>query len=57
MSLTREEWIDMWGSIRVIEECAKQFLGDRPRRAYIILTEVDNIKKQIQQVIGQQEAK
>ena len=53
MSLTREEWCKMWESIKRIEINAR--LLKSPPTKQNILYEVQNIKKQIQSVIGQME--
>ena len=53
MSLTRAQWEDMWASIKVIEAMTR-----RISEAYVrsqIRKEVDNIKDQIESVIGQME--
>lgn len=53
MSLTRAEWEEMWESIKSIESDAK-ILSSRAIKKSILI-EVEFIKKQIQQVIGQME--
>lgn len=56
MSLTRNEWEEMWESIKRIEQMATITLN-RLRKIHILAidTEVVKIKKQIQSVIGQME--
>lgn len=53
MSLTREEWIKMWDSIKAIEFNANKLKSPPTRQK--ILWEVVQIKKQIESVIGQME--
>lgn len=60
MSLTRAEWVKMWESVKTIEHRAESIrhitLSDKNRNSCsLILTEVGNLKKQIQSVIGQME--
>lgn len=52
MSLTREEWNEMWKSIKYIEGIAIHL--HTPRKD-LILMETRKIKELIQQVIGQME--
>ena len=53
MSLTREEWEEMWKHAKNIENAAG-FLKAPPTKQ-TILWEIRKIKDQIQQVIGQME--
>jgi hypothetical protein len=61
MSLTRDEWAKMWESIKQIEYTTRDLMSTeipfRNRRHYgnAILERTREIKKQIQQVIGQME--
>lgn len=53
MSLTREQWVEMWKSIKKIEAQSYGLISEAKKK--IILAEVKKIKKQIQEVIGQME--
>ncbi len=53
MSLTRNQWEEMWRSIKLIETITKNL--NSPKRREVILDEVKFIKDQIQSVIGQME--
>ncbi|HYV52409.1 MAG TPA: hypothetical protein VE971_03860 [Candidatus Eisenbacteria bacterium] len=53
MSLTRDEWLKMWESVKTIENLANT-LKSPPRRQQI-LWQIKKIKDQIQAVIGQME--
>lgn len=53
MSLTREQWIEMWDSAKKIEVNANKLKS--PPTKQVILYEVKKIKEQIQEVIGQME--
>lgn len=52
MSLTREQWLEMWISIKKIESEIYFF---PMRNVRVMRPEVDKIKSQIQSVIGQME--
>lgn len=54
MSLTRAQWIEMWDSIKRIEDTAQKFLKAEPTKS-AIKYEVGKIKVLIQFVIGQME--
>lgn len=57
MSLTRNEWVEMWESVKTIEDRIRLIPRirsmDCPRTEIEI--QVNKIKKQIQSVIGQME--
>lgn len=56
MSLTRNEWIEIWNRLKVIErEAHKVWRKKYYRPANNINWEVQRIKDKIQQVIGQME--
>lgn len=55
MSLTREQWVDMWTDVKAIEQNVK-FCDEMPRgKRVIIITKINRVKAQIQSVIGQME--
>ena len=60
-SLNRDEWLKMWESIKTIESLAltlpstQTAFKNRHHYSREILKEVRNIKRQIQEVIGQME--
>ena len=55
MSLTRDQWVEMWNDIKGIERTVK-FCQEMPRgQRAIILSKIEKIKNQIQSVIGQME--
>lgn len=53
MSLTRDEWVKMWKSIKIIEKINTEY--NRFGTRVDIERQVIKIKKQIQSVIGQME--
>jgi hypothetical protein len=53
MSLTRQQWIELWNHVCNIEHAAK-FLKSPPTKQ-TILWEVKKIKEMIESVIGQME--
>jgi hypothetical protein len=55
MSLSREEWEEMWKTILRLEDCVRE--GIPPHSGYkkSAVKQVNRIKQQIQSVIGQQE--
>lgn len=56
MSLTRDEWIDMWKAVKIIEYYAHfKKHGMAPGVRTIIRPEVARIKRLIESVIGQME--
>lgn len=60
MSLTREQWIEMWGQIKNIESLTNVIKtlakGERTKMSCdIIQTELVEIKNKIESVIGQME--
>jgi hypothetical protein len=55
MSLTRDEWLQMWESIKKIERLADYLYFTNLIRSNEIKRECEFIKKQIQSVIGQME--
>lgn len=61
MSLTRDEWAEMWDSIKKIEFASKDLISTKiefqNRRHYsnLILREVKSIKDKIESVVGQME--
>ena len=55
MSLTREQWVEMWHDVKAIEKTVK-FCSEMPRgQRAVTLSKIDRIKVQIQSVIGQME--
>lgn len=55
MSLTRDEWAQMWESIRKIERLADYLYFTNRLRSIEIKSEAQKIKNQIQSVVGQME--
>jgi diadenosine tetraphosphate (Ap4A) HIT family hydrolase len=56
MSLTKDEWAEMWESIKTIESINRKVWKKKHYRwANNINWEVQKIKKQIQKVVGQME--
>lgn len=56
MSLTRQQWIEIWNSLKTIERINKKvWKAKHYKWANDINWEVQKMKDQIQQVIGQQE--
>lgn len=55
MSLTKAEWVEMWETIKRLEDCIYE--GIPPHSGYrkSAIKQVKKIKKQIQSVIGQME--
>ena len=53
MSLTRDEWCEMWELIKIIEYEIKLPMWEERRE--LIEENIKKIKEQIQQVIGQME--
>jgi len=53
MSLTREQWIELWNSIKVIESMTAQITTSHVKAR--IIKEIRYIKSEIQSVIGQME--
>lgn len=55
MSLTRDEWVQMWNSVKRLESVVKNsFSLGNPNRK-LALEEIEKVKQQIQSVIGQME--
>lgn len=55
MSLTRDQWVEMWNDIKGIERTVK-FCQEMPRgQRATTLSKIERIKNQIQSVIGQME--
>ncbi len=55
MSLTREQWVEMWEDVKGIERTVK-FCQEMPRGQRITtIDKIIRIKNQIQSVIGQME--
>ena len=54
MSLTRDQWCEMWESIKRIEQISHNFLKAEPTKS-AIKYEVNKIKTLIQDVIGKME--
>lgn len=55
MSLTRDEWLEMWNDVKAIERTV-QFCSEMPRgQRAIVITKIKRVKEQIQSVIGQME--
>lgn len=56
MSLTRDEWVDMWNRLERIERLAfKVWEAKHYKLANDINWEVQRMKEQVQKVIGQME--
>lgn len=55
MSLTREQWLEMWESAKKIERLADYLYFTNLIRSNEIKVEIRFIKAQIQSVIGQME--
>lgn len=55
MPLTRDEWIEMWETLKKLEDCVLE--GIPPHSGYkkAAIRQIEKIKKQIQSVIGQME--
>jgi len=53
MSLTRNEWIEMWNTVKRIEYLTKKLRNSITRKK--IINDLFYIKAQIQSVIGQME--
>lgn len=53
MSLTRKEWEEMWETVKEIE-IVSEHMQPRQRVLYLKM-QINKIKNQIQQVIGQME--
>jgi hypothetical protein len=53
-SLTRDQWCEMWESIKRIEQISHNFLKAEPTKS-AIKYEVNKIKTLIQDVIGKME--
>ena len=54
MSLTRAEWVQMWGLLKKIEKEVESLEG-KPRTKNNILVQVDSMKVYIESEIGQLE--
>lgn len=57
---TRDEWCKMWEAVKKIEQLSSEIIdssasGGSIKRAVVIRSEVNFIKKQIQSVMGQME--
>lgn len=56
MSLTRNEWLEVWEAIKIIERTAVNLSHNNSKQSkVVILRNSDRIKEKIQQVIGQME--
>jgi hypothetical protein len=53
MSLTKDEWVEMWKTVKYIEGVARAQC--KPIIRDLILMETKKIKRDIQKVIGQME--
>lgn len=55
MSLTREEWLEMWKSVKFIEANLQLSSGMTSYMQIRIFNELHKVKRQVQSVIGQME--
>lgn len=59
MSLTRDEWIQLWKSVKAMEAISEElqtsYSKNTIKYGIVIRMEVNKMKKQIESVIGQQE--
>jgi hypothetical protein len=55
MSLTRDEWLRMWESVKTLEQLLTEKYSITEAKRQIMLYEIDYMKEMIQKVIGQME--
>jgi diadenosine tetraphosphate (Ap4A) HIT family hydrolase len=53
MSLTRDEWVQMWNAVERIENAVRRAIHPTSNDRKIALEEIQKVQEQIQSVIGQ----